>query len=61
MSITSGTKLPDGTVVLQGEPMHMNKMRCMKCYGEARQVTNAQGKKVFKCDGCGREWLATTF
>jgi ribosomal protein L34E len=61
MSVTTGVKLPDGTVVIQGDAQHMNKMRCMGCHGEARQMTKPNGKKVFKCSSCGREWVASKF
>lgn len=61
MSISTGVKLPDGTVVIQGDAQHMNKMRCMGCQGEARQQVKPNGKKVFKCSSCGREWVATKF
>ena len=61
MGVTSGTKLPNGTVVLQGDAKHMNKMRCMGCHGEAREKTLPNGRKLFKCTSCGREWVATAF
>ena len=61
MSVTTGTKLPDGTVVIQGDAMHMNKMRCMGCQGEAIAHVKPNGKKVFRCTACGREWIATKF
>lgn len=61
MSVTAGTKLPDGTVVLQGDPQNMNRMRCMGCHGLATQQTKPNGKKVFKCSSCGREWVASRF
>jgi len=61
MGLTSGTRLPDGTVVIQGDVQHMNKMRCMACHGDAIQTVRPDGKIIFKCTACGREWAATKF
>jgi hypothetical protein len=61
MSVTSGVKLPNGTVVIQGDAQHMNKMRCMGCLSEAVECTRRDGKKVFRCVACKREWVASKF
>jgi hypothetical protein len=60
-NVTSGTRLPDGTVVIQGDAFNMNKLRCMSCHSEAIQQTKPNGKKVFRCTACGREWIAKKF
>lgn len=61
MGVTSGTKLPNGMVVLQGDANNMTKMRCMRCQATAYLQTRPSGKRVFKCDACGREWVAKKF
>jgi ribosomal protein L37AE/L43A len=61
MSVTSGTKMADGTVVIQGDAQNMDKLRCMRCHGLATKQTRPNGTRVFKCSGCGAEWVATRF
>ena len=59
MGVTSGTKLPSGIVVVKGDPQQMHKVRCMRCHGEAKEITRSDGKKLYRCVHCGREWAAT--
>jgi DNA-directed RNA polymerase subunit RPC12/RpoP len=61
MGVTTGTKLPDGTVVLKGDPQQMRKITCMGCQEEAKLITRPDGKRIYKCVACGREWRATKF
>lgn len=59
MGVISGTKLPDGTVVIRGDAQHLNKIRCMSCQCLAYESARADGKKLFRCTNCGREWTST--
>ncbi len=61
MGAPVGTKLPDGTVVIKGNPQQMRRMTCMKCHGACNEVTRPDGKKVYKCPHCGREWTGKKF
>jgi DNA-directed RNA polymerase subunit RPC12/RpoP len=59
MGGTTGTQLPDGTVVIKGDPQQMHHIRCMACHGQANEVRRPDGKKIYKCVHCGREWTST--
>ena len=61
MDVTAGTKLPDGTIVLKGDPHNMKRMRCMGCQGETAPHLTREGKKVLRCTSCGRIWTSSTF
>jgi len=56
-----GTKLPDGTIIIKGNPQQPNRMTCMGCHNEAHVITRPDGKQLYQCTGCGREWIATKF
>ena len=60
-SKSTGTMLPNGTVVIKGDVMHMNKMVCSGCNGDAIETVLPNGKKVFRCTTCGRQWVASKF
>lgn len=61
MGISHGVKLPDGTVVVKGNAHQAGKIACMGCQGEAHEVVMANGKKVYQCINCGRQWSSTKF
>lgn len=61
MSVTSGTKLPDGTVITRGDTSKVGSVRCLKCKSLAYPHTKPNGKKVLRCSSCGREWTSVAF
>lgn len=61
MGVRSGTKLPDGTVVTRGDVRTLGKLRCLHCHGTAVSFIRPDGKKVFKCENCGREYTSSKF
>jgi flavoprotein len=61
MKSRHGVKLADGTVMLKGNPQQPKRMSCMSCHCEAHEVTRPDGKRLYKCIGCGREWTAVNF
>jgi ribosomal protein L37E len=59
--VISGTRQAKVGIIKTSHKAGFNKIRCSACgIGMAVEVLNNEGKKVLRCDRCGREYRVSS-